>query len=83
MGTAETVGGRIRLARKRAGLKGTELAAHVGVRPHTLWRYDRIKPSAEALYGIADACGTTMEWLLMGVGDPPAKPKSLDRTGSD
>jgi transcriptional regulator with XRE-family HTH domain len=65
----KTTGERIRAARIAAGLTvGTEFAEKIGVKPHTLWRYekDQIEPSAKVLLRIAHACGVTMEFLLEG-----------------
>lgn len=44
------------------------LADLIGVRPHTVYRYERqrLSPSAGALLRIAQACGVSMEWLLTG-----------------
>lgn len=77
--TAQTLGSRIREARMAAGFDvGVAFAAEIGVKPHTLWRYEngKIRPSADVLHKIARACGVSMESLL---GEPS---KDL-RTGTD
>lgn len=73
-GVEAAVGARIRKARECAGFsKGTDFADKIGVRAHTLWRYEdgRITPRATVLLKIARACGTTIEWILTGDGAAP------------
>lgn len=63
----KTLGQRIRAARDAAGFKvGVAFAEKIGVKPHTLWRYenDQIQPSAKVLLKIAKACDVSMENLL-------------------
>lgn len=64
---AKTLGQRIRAARDAAGFTvGVAFAEMIGVKPHTLWRYenDQIQPSAKVLLNIAQACDVSMEQLL-------------------
>lgn len=62
------IGQRIRAAREAAGISQTELAERIGVRAHTMWRYEagRMRPGPDALVGIAKAVGVTPEYLLTG-----------------
>lgn len=65
----KTLGERIRAARIDAGFDvGVKFAETIGVKPHTLWRYekDQMEPSAKVLHLIAKACGVSMESLLDG-----------------
>jgi Predicted transcriptional regulators len=64
-------GSRLRERRIDAGLSQVELAERVGIRAHTLWRYeaDQNMPSARVLQRIAEALGTTVDVLLTD-GEP-------------
>lgn len=65
--TTKTLGQRIKEARIGAGhAVGTAFAELIGVKAHTLWRYenDKIRPSSDVLYKIAGACGVSMESFL-------------------
>jgi len=63
----KTLGQRIRAARDAVGhTVGVAFAEKIGVKPHTLWRYEngQIQPSAKVLLKIAQTCGVSMESLL-------------------
>ena len=57
---ASGVGARIREARRTVGLKQRELAALVGVSPHTIWCWEagRTRPTYEHRAAVAFHCGT-------------------------
>lgn len=81
MDTSAQVGARVLQAREAGGFTvAARFAEKIGVRPHTLWRYEvgHIMPGPEKLLKIAALCGVSIEWLLTGQGDPPAV-----RTGTD
>lgn len=61
-----SVGGQIRKARKKAGLKQSELAEKLGVAVITIGQYERNQrqPRYDQLQRIAAALGTTVNWLL-------------------
>lgn len=71
---AGTLGGRIRQARAAKGLAQADLAHAAGVRTPTLWRYEAGErmPRADVLGRLAEALGTTVQWLLYG--DAPPSP---------
>ena len=60
------VGDQIRRARKKAGLKQSELAEKLGVAVITIGQYERNQrqPRYDQLQRIAAALGTTVNWLL-------------------
>lgn len=62
-----TIGERIKEARKRAGMKQSDLAEKIGVAIITIGQYERDKrqPRLEQLEAIATALGTET-WELMG-----------------
>lgn len=66
--TMNTLGDRIRAARLERGLKGTTLADAVGVRAHTVWRWEagKVHPDADNVALIARALGVSTDWLLTG-----------------
>lgn len=79
----ETVGGRIRAARKAKNLKLTKVAAEIGVSrtAFTAWENNAVKRmDGDKLYGFAQICDVTLDWLLERKGgDPdlsPPKPRS-------
>ena len=80
------LGGRIKEARVAAKLSQADLAELLGVRAHTVYRYERsgddaIEPRLEALVVIAQHCNVSIDWLATGEGDgPPAEP--LEATGA-
>jgi transcriptional regulator with XRE-family HTH domain len=68
--TVETMGMRLRAAREQRSLKQSELADMVGMRPHSLWRYEagRAAPGTPRLLKLARALGVRLEWLVSGEG---------------
>lgn len=63
------VGPRIRAARIKAGWNNAAaFADECGIRPVTLWRYERkgMVPGHEVLLKIAEAAQTSKDWLLYG-----------------
>lgn len=64
----QAVGHRIVEARERAGLSQAELADAVGVRPHSMWRYEdgRTMPGDWALERIAEVTKVSVRWLKKG-----------------
>src|SRR3954464_8504389 len=62
------IGYRIRVARERRGLSRDELAARVGVHAGSIarWETGGSVPHAFTLERIAEACGSTAEWIRTG-----------------
>ncbi len=73
---ADTLGGRISLAREATGLSEAEAAQRLGVlaRSWTSWERDRDVPRANRLANMAGILGVSLSWLLSGEGDGPADP---------
>lgn len=68
-----TLGARVRQLRGKRGLKQIELAAKVGIRPHTLWRIEAgqvANPRTRVLQGLARELGVTVDFLLTGSSQP-------------
>ena len=65
------IGHRIRIARERRGLSRDELAARVGVHAGSIarWETGGSVPHAFTLERIAEACGSTAEWIRTGRRD--------------
>lgn len=64
-----SIGDRIRQAREAAGVKQVDLATAAGVRPHTMWRYERnqiVNPRSDVLTAIAAHLHVDLTWLLTG-----------------
>ena len=72
-GSAE-VGERIRAARKHASLSQDELAERLHMGQATYSRIERGLTDARgsAIATIADICGVSPDWLLLGRGDGPS-----------
>ncbi len=64
----QTVGNRIKAARVKAGLSKRELAKLVAVTNQTIkkWEKGQQMPLREDVSAIAQACGTSPQWLLAG-----------------
>lgn len=81
------LGDRVRQSRLAAQLSQEELARKAGVRAQTISRCERGRalPSLDALEGIADATGVTLDWLARGEGPGPSIEElpapALARTG--
>lgn len=76
MDDAQTIGARIRRARLAAGYDvAARFAAEVGVRPHSLWRYEagHMRPGTDVLLAISRLTGVSIEWLATGTGRGPAE----------
>lgn len=69
---------RIRLARKRAGLSQQEAADAIHVRVRTYQHYESDRVPWYGLGKIAEAFGTTKEWLLHGDETPGQQPLSSE-----
>lgn len=75
-----TQGQRVELVRKRAGLTQAELAGLVGVgsRPHSISEIETGKRKLGRLaLPVAEACGTTTDFLLGLIDDPAPSPSGL------
>lgn len=79
----DTVGGRIRAARKAKGLKLTKAAAEIGVSrtAFTAWENNGVRRfDSEKLYGFARLCDVSLDWLMERKGSDPdlsaPKPRS-------
>lgn len=69
MDDARTIGARIRNARLVAGYSvAARFAERIGVRPHTLWRYEagQMRPSVDVLIAIGRLTGLSIEMLATG-----------------
>ncbi|HVC59835.1 MAG TPA: helix-turn-helix transcriptional regulator [Acetobacteraceae bacterium] len=64
----KALGGRIKVLRKDKKLSQNELAAPIGARCQLLNKYEsgRVTPPAEMLVRLADALGTSVDYLLTG-----------------
>lgn len=73
-----TVGDRIRLARRHAGLTAAQLAAGSAIDPNTVSNYENGKttPPATKLRRIAELTGVDEAWLATGVPSDQAIPGS-------
>lgn len=69
----DTLGGRLSRARDAAGLSAAQLARRIGVHSATVqgWESDRSQPRANRLSTIAGVLGTSLSWLLYGIGTAP------------
>lgn len=70
-----TLGERIALARKRAGLSQEELATAVGAGAHTRiseWERNKVVPEGKFLLKLPEVLGVSADWLLMGRAAPGA-----------
>lgn len=73
---SDRLGERIRARREALGMQQIDLADAIGVRPHSMWRYEagKSRPRAEMLDKIADALQTTSKALLHGEEDELEEP---------
>lgn len=71
--TAQTIGGRIREARKQAHLSQTALADRLGLKQARVsdWECGKFKPERDNLASLAAALGRTMAELMPGPSDQP------------
>ena len=71
VGDEEHVGTRIRALRGERKLGQSEVADAIGVRPQTVYRYEKglIAPSAEAAVRLAEVLGVTAKYLVTGEED--------------
>lgn len=69
----QSLGTRVREARKARNLTQEDLAHLAGVRAGTIFRTEAeaSAPRIESLAAIARALGVTTDWLLTGEGDGP------------
>jgi transcriptional regulator with XRE-family HTH domain len=78
--TPSTLGTRIAEARRAAGYSSAAKFARqvLDIDPSVLWLYenDQREPRTEVLARIATACGTTIDWLVLGRGAAP-KPEPM------
>lgn len=72
---------RIAYARKAAGLTQDAVADHFGIRRASVaqWEVKRTRPSIERINELARLLDTTPEWLIDGIGEPPAKRELQER----
>ncbi len=73
--TADTVGGRISLARDAIGLTVDQISAVAGVTAETWanWENDRAEPRSNRLDMLARILQVSIAWLLGGQGEGPVK----------
>lgn len=71
--SADTLGGRISLAREFAGLSVPQAAQALGVLTSswTAWECDRAELRANRLTTMAGILGVSPMWLLTGIGSEP------------
>ena len=64
--TTTSIGSKLKLARKQAGLSQKEAAEEIGSKPNSIWRYqdDRHMPSAITLRGLVLIYGKRMDWFF-------------------
>lgn len=69
------IGQRIRAARDAVGIAQAALAEKIGVKAHTLWRYEagRMRPGSEAIVGISRELGVSPHFLLHGTPPPESR----------
>ena len=74
-----SLGERLIIYRKRAGLTKTQLAEMAGISVTTLSKYEDDKvdnPNVDTLYNLSVALGVSINKLILGIEDPHAR-KSL------
>lgn len=71
----ETLGDRIQLLRKQAGLTQVELAEKINVSKSQFIRYEskNVQPPADTMNKLADALGTSVDYLISGDKNEKAK----------
>lgn len=69
----DTIGGRLSRAREASGLSASELAWRLGVKTATInaWERDRSEPGAHRVQKLAGLLGTSISWILHGIGAAP------------
>lgn len=73
--SSTNIGDRIRRVRLEKDISQVDLATAAGVKPHTMWRYEKgqiRQPSPEILAKVADRLGVSVRWLTTGQGDSSA-----------
>jgi transcriptional regulator with XRE-family HTH domain len=79
-----TLGERLALARKRAGLSQEALAAAIGLGDRTTvskWERDEVVPDGRFLLKLPDVLGVSADWLFLGrvgPGAPSLPPEALE-----
>jgi transcriptional regulator with XRE-family HTH domain len=75
------IGERIKEHRTRLGLTQTDLADKVGISYVQIGRYEKrgATPSAEVAQRLADALGTTADYLVSGTTDEAATAQLMDK----
>lgn len=78
IGTDDTIGGRISLARDAIGLTVEQISAVVGVTTETWtnWENDRAEPRANRLDMLARILSTNIAWLIDGRGPAPGESRA-------
>lgn len=73
--SADTLGGRIVVARETQDLTTSQLARRMGVKTETLqeWETDRSEPRPNRLLTLAGILNVSPTWLLTGEGEAPAE----------
>lgn len=76
-----TLGGRLRYARRAAHLTQDDVADDLGIkRPSvSLWETGDAKPEPGRFPRLAELYATTVDWLMTGRGEPPAKRAKVER----
>ncbi len=78
--SADTLGGRISLAREITGFSVIEAARRLGVLTSSwnAWECDRDEPRGSRLTMMAGLLGVSPSWLLAGLGNGPSENASGD-----
>lgn len=80
--TPPTLGGRVRLARLRKGLKVNQLDRAIGCKSAYTVRLEADAwdvVGSDKLAALSEVLGVTTDWLVKGIGDPP--PDTAPPTG--
>ena len=69
----DTFGKRLKALRLRLGRTADWMASLVGVKRQAWhsWERDHFMPSVSHLKAIAERTGASLDWLILGKGDPP------------
>ena len=71
-----SLGERLMVYRKRAGLTKTELAEEANISVTTLSKYENdevVNPNIDTLYNLATALDVSINKLILGIEDPKAR----------
>ncbi|MFC5384603.1 helix-turn-helix domain-containing protein [Aquamicrobium segne] len=80
--SADTLGGRISLAREFTGLSAAQAARRLGVLTSSwnAWECDRSEPRGNRLAMMAGLLGVSPTWLFSGIGNAPQEHNDREST---